>query len=244
MDPTTHSLPAGHAVQQLVPNTGTRDVKITPEREVLCIHRGEEPYEDMFDSVPYVIHPGYFMTSYGAALHFRARAVVPGSRNPETKRQTSFLAIIGIVELHGDGSFTVLKAVDKPEEWARFTPEEQLEYQDAPEALDRGGMINPIDREVIVAEVSGVTAGHTPQNSRVPAKPSRIKGGGNVSTAKGRGVGGSARRAAGGIDQAVEGEDPGKVAEFMRPIPAEDNPVVREAQQSAREAAAEGHRPR
>lgn len=233
MDQTTHTLPPGLEVMHLTPQRGTREVALTPDVEVLCIHRGAEPFEDMFDSVPFLIPPGYFKTTYGAALHFRARAVVPGSRNPETQRQASFIAIIGVVEIHGDGSFTVIKAVDRQEEWAVFSAEEQVEYAGKLEALDREGMVNPIDRDVTLAGVGGLIAG------KKPGPASRVKGssGGNVSTSGGRAVGGSSKRAPGGVD--LTATDPS----VMQAIPASENKVLQEAQKASAVAAAEGHRP-
>lgn len=234
MEPTRHTLPGGQAVQQLVPNTGTRQVHLTPERDVLCLHRGDEPYEDMFDGRPYRIEPGFFMTTYGAAQHFRSRSVVPGSRNPETSFQASFIVIIGIVELHANGSFDVLQAVDAPGEWTKFTEAEQAQYHDAVEALDRDAMVSPIDRDVIVAPVAGVSQGQRPG-----VAASRVRGGGTTSTRPG----GSTKRGTARVAQAVEAPDEAAAAEFMHPIPAEDNPVVREAQAATRDAIAEGHRP-
>jgi hypothetical protein len=71
----------------------------------------------------YTIQPGFFTTDYGAALHFKARAVVPGSRNPETNFQASFIAIIGVAAPTKDG-LKVLKPVDDPLQWEPFTDEE------------------------------------------------------------------------------------------------------------------------
>lgn len=212
----THTIAADQGVQELVPQ-GSGEIALTPDREVLCVHRGDEPYEDMFDGRPYKIAPGFFKTQYGAARHFKERAVVPGTRNPETRYQASFIAIIGVVELRPDGTFTVLKAVDDPAEWTLFTEEERAEYRDAVEALDRGGMLNPIDAEVTIVATNKIRQGQ---------KPSRIKGGA-ASGARGRG------RA---VDQEVT--DPA----LMTPIPPEDNDVVREAQSAARQAAREGHK--
>jgi hypothetical protein len=89
---------------------------------VLCVHRGDEPYEDMFDGRPYKIQPGFFMTQYGAALHFKARAVVPGTRNPETRYEASFIAIVGVVELKPDGTFTRAQGVDDRSSGRRSPP--------------------------------------------------------------------------------------------------------------------------
>lgn len=202
-----HTLHPDVDIQQLVPQRGTRDVQLSPESEVLCINRGAEPLEDMWDSIPFSIPPGYFKTTYAAARHFRDRAVVPGSRNPETHRQTSFIAIIGIVD-YVQGGFKVVKPVDDPREWETFTPAERAEYENQPEALDRAGMVNPIDRDVEIVSTSSATAG------RPAASTSRIKGG--------TGSGGRSARGPQVTDPAV-----------MQPIPPEDNPVVREAQATA-----------
>lgn len=221
-DQATHRLPAGLEIQQLLPQRGTREIELNAEREVLCIHRGTEPYDDMFNSVPFRILPGYFTVAYGAAKHFRDRAVVPGSRNPETHRQTSFLAIIGVVEIHSDGTFTVLRAVDHPDEWARFTVAEQAEYTGAVEALDRAGMVNAIvpAEELVIESVSGRKGGPP-----APGKGSRIKGG-SAATPGRRGA------------TALEATDPA----LLQAIPAEHNSVLQEAQQNARLAEAEGHK--
>lgn len=214
--PKTHTIAANLGVQELVPQ-GSGQIALTPDREVLCVHRGDTPYEDMFDGRPYKIAPGFFRTQYGAAVHFKERAVVPGTRNPETRYQASFIAIIGVVELRPDGTFTVLKAVDDPAEWTPFTEEERAEYQDAVEALDRGGMLNPIDAEVTIVATNKIRQGQ---------KPSRIRGGaGSGATGRGR----STR---------IETTD----EKLMTPIPPEDNEVVREAQRDARQAAREGHK--
>lgn len=215
MNDKTHTIAADQGVQELVPQ-GSGAIALTPEQEVLCVHRGDEPYEDMFDGRPYAIKPGFFRTQYGAARHFKDRAVVPGTRNPETRYQASFIAIIGVVELNPDGTFKVLRAVDDPSEWTRFTEEERAEYKDAVEALDRQGMVNPIDAEVTIMSTSGVRAGQ---------KPSRLKGG--------------AGQRPSGRSRVVQQEstDPA----LMRPIPAEENTVVQEAQRDARQARAEGH---
>jgi hypothetical protein len=63
----------------------------------------EGDYTDTFDSRHYIIGPGYFEVELAAAVHFKDRAVVPGSRNPETNFQASFIAIIGVVASTGVG---------------------------------------------------------------------------------------------------------------------------------------------
>lgn len=216
----THSIAGGSDVQQLVPQ-GSGEIAMTPDREVLCVHRGSEPYEDMFDGKPYVIQPGFFMTQLGAAQHFKARAVVPGTRNPETRYEASFIAIIGAVELRSDGTFKVLKPVDPPAEWTRFTDEERAEYEGKGEALDRESMVNPIDADVTIVPTSRVRAGKGTKE-----KVSRLKGGEGSS-------GGGRRR----VTQ-QEATDPA----LMRPIPPEENEVLREAQAAARQAEREGHK--
>lgn len=204
-----HVLSPDVEIQQLVPQRGTREVQLTPESEVLCINRGTEVIEDMWDSVPFSIPPGYFKTPYAAARHFRDRAVVPGSRNPETHQQTSFIAIIGVVD-YVQGGFKVVKPVDDPSEWATFSATERAEYEGAQEALDRDGMVNPIDRDVTIVSTSSAAAG------RPTASTSRIKGGKNTGAGRGRGTD-------------VQVTDPA----VMEPLSPEENPVVREAHATA-----------
>lgn len=220
------------AVQQLV-REGVHDVQLTPETPVLCIHRGrrlqdgdtpvhhgnaarhrdgereayfEGDYKDTYDGYHYIIAPGYFSAPYGAALHFQRRAVVPGSRNPETGFQASFIAIIGVVELVPDGGFRVLKAVDDQVDWTPFTDDECAQYEVAFEALDRAAMVAPIEKEVVLRNVSETVAGGKEGSASRVKGPSNGKGG---------------RR---GTAQQVTDK------RIREPIPPEQNSSVREAQ--------------
>jgi hypothetical protein len=120
-------LPGVVEVQQLT-RQGVDTIVITPDTQVLCLHRGRRQtedgkpvyhanasgnrrtgwreqyfagdYKDTYDGNHYVVAPGYFTAPYGAAKHFQERAVVPGSRNPETQGQRSFIAIVGVVQAH------------------------------------------------------------------------------------------------------------------------------------------------
>lgn len=156
------------SVQQLRPET-SQEIKLTPETEVLCIHRGRTPIEDTFDSKHYIIEPGYFTIQLGAARHFKARAVVPGSRNPELGKysQASFIAIIGVAVPTATG-LKVQKVVDAPEEWAPFTDAECASFGLALEAIDRGALTDAIDSDVQLMDVAGgqITG---PAKSRVKA---------------------------------------------------------------------------
>lgn len=232
------TLPMETAVQQLVPeSSGT--ILLTPERRVLCIHRGrrltdngrpipinprhnpDDPktacvgdYTDTFDSKHYVVKPGYFEVEYAAAIHFRNRAVVPGSRNPETGFQASFIAIIGVVQPTAAG-FKVVKAVDDAVTWDAFTDEECEQYEVAFEALDRSSMVNAIQPDVRLAQTNNTLAG---------AKESRVRGGGSGS-----------RR--GGRKTDVTATDPS----VLQPIPPEENESVRASLAATAQAQAEGH---
>lgn len=162
-------------VRNLQPES-SGEIKLTPETEVLVVNRGRETLFDTFNSKHYTIPPGFFLIEYGAALHFKARGVVPGSRNPETSFQASFFAIIGVVVPKVDGGYMVVRKVDNPVEWDPFTDEECEQYSHALETIDRGAMLDPIESvdEVQLRPVRG--AG----NTRVlPAATSRIKGGSN-----------------------------------------------------------------
>lgn len=161
-------------IQDLKPES-SGEVKLTPETKVLCINRGRDVVKDTFDSRHYTIEPGYFTCDYGAALHFKNRAVVPGSRNPETHFQASFIAVIGVVVPTADG-FKVVLPVDHHEQWDPFTDDECREYGHAIEALDRDGMLDAIEDQVEIVPTPG-TGG---------PKQSRVKSGGGKAAAKSR----------------------------------------------------------
>jgi hypothetical protein len=134
------ALPADAAVRSLVP-MHEHGLKLTPETVVLCVHRGVEPLVDKYDGRDYEILPGFFEVAYGAALHFKARAVVPGSRNPETGKQESFIGIVGI---------------DRPERCVPFTLEECERFNLIPEAIDRQSLSSRAAREAHLENVSAV----------------------------------------------------------------------------------------
>lgn len=124
---------------------------IKPETEVLCINRGRETLEDMFDSVPYKIAPGYFTVAFAGARHFQGRQIVPGSRNPELKTVESFIGIIGLVRQEGD-QVVVLTRVDSDAKCQPFTDEECRLLSLKTEGLDRAHMmlaITPPQAELV-----------------------------------------------------------------------------------------------
>lgn len=178
-------------------NVRRGEPRLHDERRPGVVYEGD--YVDTFDSRHYIIGPGYFEVELGAALHFKERAVVPGSRNPETNFQASFLAIIGVVAPTGSG-YRVVKAVDHQDDWEPFSDEECASYEIAFEALDRANMSNPIERDVTVVGTSSAIAG----------KPSRVKGGAGPVTGR--------RKAA------IEVTDDS----ILDPIPADRNDTVRQ----------------
>jgi hypothetical protein len=227
-------------IQHLAPQ-GQLEVPLTPDTVVLCIHRGRRTtidgervhhpdaaryanmdreryfvgdYKDTYDGRHYVIAPGYFRTTYGAALHFQKRAVVPGSRNPETNYQASFIAIIGIADVSPSGGLEVVRPIDDKAQWAPFTDEECGVYEVAGDALDRESMTNPIEREVTVKSVNEAITGR-------PATASRVRGGGGPARGR-RGT-------------QVEATDPA----ILTPIPPEENRVLQEAKAAAAERGSE-----
>lgn len=230
MAPTAPRLDAA-AVQQLVPQ-GQLEMPLTDNTPVLCIHRGRrnrlldgtdeihpqaarhkdgsrEHYfvgdlKDTYDGRHYVIAPGYFSAEYGAALHFQRRAVVPGSRNPESGFQASFIAIIGLVEPTHDGGFRVVRPVDPQEDWPPFTDGECQDYSVAGDALNRAEMVNPIERDVKTISVAERLTG-------MPQAPE-----GRLS----RGGGGARNRRG----PQIEASDPNALA----PVAAADNASLRQ----------------
>ncbi len=193
-------------VQALRPES-SGSFKLTPETEVLCIHRGAnervngklvrardgkpelQPYRDettgklverhprtvyvgdytdQFDGRHYIIPPGYFTIEFGAAAHFKARAVVPGSRNTETGFQASFIAILGAAVTTPEGlRIDPERQVDDVAEWDPFTDEERREYGMAVEAIDRASLVDPIESDVVIVPTMG--AANEAVRSRVKA---------------------------------------------------------------------------
>lgn len=194
-------------VQELKPQSSGA-ILLTPETIVLCVNRGREVVADTFDSRHYEILPGYFTIQLGAARHFKARAVVPGTRNPETRFEASFISIIGVASPTPNG-LKILHPIDDSEDWPPFTDEECREYGHAVEALDRAGMVDPIDGQVEIVPTRGQA------NEDAKAKgASRLKGG------KGGKGGKAATRITGtGIDKGV-----------LKPGNTEPNEAVRQIQ--------------
>jgi hypothetical protein len=159
------------------------DVDNAPgERAAGVVYEGD--YADTYDSKHYIITPGYFQAPYGAAKHFQDRAVVPGSRNPETRTEASFLTIIGVAAPLPDGGYKILRRVDDVEQWAPFTDEECAEYGMAVEALDRKHMVEPI---VSASEMSVVPTTQALGGKAPTASKSRVSGGGAGKATPGRG---------------------------------------------------------
>lgn len=109
-----------------------------------AINRGDESIVDKFDGVDYEIPPGWFEAPYGAVKHFQQRAVVPGSRNPETKKQVSYIAIPN---------------VDPADRCIPFTPEQCAKFRGIPEAIDRTHRISQDDREHQIVDIGDVAPG-------------------------------------------------------------------------------------
>jgi hypothetical protein len=143
-------------------------------------------YKDTYDGRHYVIAPGYFRTTYGAALHFQKRAVVPGSRNPETNYQASFIAIIGIADVSPSAASRWSgRSTTRPS--GRRSPTRSAASTKSPATRSTASRwSNPIEREVTVKSVNEAITGR-------PATASRVRGGGGP--ARGR------RGTAGGGDR-------------------------------------------
>jgi hypothetical protein len=135
-------LPAGIKPKPLVPEH-LHGVPLTPDTIVTCIQRGTEPVHDKFDGKDYVIEPGYFSAPYGAARHFQTRAVVPGSRNPETGKQESFIGIL---------------SVDRPDRCEPFSEEQCQRFGLKVEAIAREELSSPSARQAHLESVNAIRA--------------------------------------------------------------------------------------
>lgn len=126
-------------VRDLMPESAG-GLALGPETPVVVIHRGRHVIVDKFDGRDYRIMPGYTRMPYGAARHFQARQVIPGTRNPEIGTQQSYLGIPG---------------VDDAWMCEPLTEEELQRFGAAIEAIDRSAFSDPADREVKTIPLGG-----------------------------------------------------------------------------------------
>src|SRR5262245_32700215 len=118
---TKPELPSGTKVQSVVP-IDLHAQELTPKTRVTCLNRGADVYRDKCDGRDYVVPPGVFEVEYEVAEHFRLRSVVPGSRDPVTGAQQTFIVIFGI---------------DPPEVCVPFSDVENEQAAQSVEAIDR-----------------------------------------------------------------------------------------------------------
>jgi hypothetical protein len=110
---------------------------LTADTPVVIINRGNAPVEDRYDGEPWIIPPGHFTVPYGVAMHLRDRSVVPGSRDPISGKQKSFIGILNV----------------DPEERCRpFTEAELRRFKLMPDAIDPAARSEPVEL-VNVADV-------------------------------------------------------------------------------------------
>lgn len=128
----------------LVPESQEGLKAITPETPVLCMNRSKRELRDTFDSQHYRIPPGptKFWVPYGAALHFKTRLIVRGTRRGPTDFE-SHICILGI---------------DDPAECEMFDAAAEAEIEARPEGLDRSAL-DPSRQNAQVLDVGTVRAG-------------------------------------------------------------------------------------
>jgi hypothetical protein len=141
------ALPEGTAVMSLAPEDSVANA-LTPETVVTCLNRGSHELRDKFDGRDYVIPGGaLFELPYGAALHFKTRQVVPGTRDPHNGHVVkSFIAILGL---------------DPAEQCRPFSDEAMDKIDATPEGLDREQMESPVDRDVQPRGLAQSSAGRS-----------------------------------------------------------------------------------
>jgi hypothetical protein len=145
-------LPAHATVNAVVP----KDLKapeLGPKTMVTCINRGSDPYLDKCDGRDYVVPPGLFEVEYEVADHFRLRSVVPGSRDPVSGAQDTFIAILGL---------------DPPEKCVPFNQADQQHYKTSVEAIDRDVIEQEQGGKAVVVATSRARARSVGQGHRRP----------------------------------------------------------------------------
>lgn len=183
-------------IRDLVPKHQRGPGSLTPESPVLVLNRGWNTYTDKFDGIDYDLPAGEVLEMpYGAALHFRARAVVPGTRNPEVKKQESFLVV-----MHPLGP-------DKRSAWRMFTDEERAWIEGKHEAIAREELSLASDRDVKLVSTGRVAA----------SMPGAGAGGGNLKPQ----LGGDPREGMPSLDETLSPPEQNAALEEMRAAEAE-----------------------
>lgn len=136
-------VPEGIEIKNLAPKHGGGE-PLNAETVVRAINRGDTPIVDKYDGINYVVPPGWFEGAYGMVRHFQNRAVVPGTRNPETRHQRSFIGIPNI---------------DPPERCVPFTEAEMRKFRGMPEAIDRTNRSSEADRDHTIVPLGDVMPG-------------------------------------------------------------------------------------
>ncbi len=128
----------------LVPESQESLKTLTPETPVICMNRSRRDLKDTFDSQHYRIPPGptKFWVPYGAALHFKARLIQPGTRRGPSSYD-SLIAILGI---------------DDPEDCEMLDAAVEADVMSRPEGLDRS-ILDPSRQSAKVLEVGAVRGG-------------------------------------------------------------------------------------
>lgn len=137
-------LDPGEMPGNLVPEAKATRQELTPETPVVIRNRGLRLLRDKFDGQDYAIPagPGTFWLPYGAAKHFQARLIIPGTRLGTGGAQ-SYIAILGI---------------DPPEYCEMFDQAEYDRQQRIVEGLDRSSL-DPERQDVRVLTTATARAG-------------------------------------------------------------------------------------
>lgn len=124
---------------ELRPSGGVNRLK-TAETRVVVRNRGGGPIVDMYDGYDWKIPDDGqdYIIPYAVAMHLKSRAVAPGSRNPETNKITSRLAIVCVADWD--------EPIDKPELCEPFTFTELARMAGTEEAIDRSAVASPEGR--------------------------------------------------------------------------------------------------
>lgn len=129
----------------LLPEAKQSLAALTPETKVVCMNRGRHELRDTFDGEHYVIPPGpqKFWLSYGAALHFKSRLIMNGTRTLDGNGNQPWLCILGI---------------DPPDQCHMLDSQDETAVRQRVEGLDRS-QLDPGRQDVKVVETSAARAG-------------------------------------------------------------------------------------
>lgn len=157
-------LPRDAVVARLQP-TDVPAQALSLDTLVKFINRGHHTLDCQFDGQHYEIPPGWSEVRFAAALHFRDRLIVPGTRDAN-----NVLAVQSWIAIPGEGD----PRLDAPATGVMFTDAELLEFGERTEGLDRE-TVEDDDRTVEAVSMRDRKGRRAPRPAKAPRVPEQFE---------------------------------------------------------------------